>query len=1020
VMTAWPVPTCDELMAEERRRRLVTGSSRPDGGRPVLTDLAQGGRSGADQQRLETRPAGLVAAEKLTSSWWNAQRAGGADLVRAAEWRQVREFVVGIGAREEPALLAVSGEAGAGKSTLWRAGLAAAVEAGYCVLRSEPSAAEVDASFAGLSDLLSGVLPDVVADLPGPQREALEVALLLRPAGDTPATAHTVALAVLTALRSCLQAGPVLVAIDDVQWLDAASLEALAFAVRRITSGPLGVLLAARTDAPADPLTVSAPLLPDRWRDLPVAVPGAARIDLVPLDRWQIQGLLPATVTAAQARLAAAQSRGNPFWALQVAASLDSAEAAVPPLALTLTRRLSQSLSAPAADALAVVAAAGRITVADATAVLDDLDDPAAALDAAVLAGVVVETEGRVAAAHPLIGAAAVQSLPPGRRLGIYRRLAEAATSPEHHAQFAALAAGPGPDPQVAAALDTAADSAYARAANAAAGQFAAQAVTFTPSSDDRAVGRRRIRAGELLFLAGDVDRSLEHLEALDTGRLQTPDLERALPLLVNTADLVHGAEAARHIVTRAMDAAGSEPRRRALALALSSDHEYGIRHGRRAAAVEAIDCAGAAGAAANSSLHRALLNLVVAKVRGGEGLDAELLGRAQRLEAELPAFPLLDSADLYRGVWARRVEDLDTARAALRRCIVRAGEAGEDWASAMCLSYLATVEELAGDYPAAVAALNASDAIAAWYHWPRTPGYLEPRCGLLIWTGNLDGALSLADEHLADDKAARPAARLLGAFVRGEVSMWRGDAAAVVRNLEQGLLYAEENDTIDPGARWRLDPVLAEAYVSVGRLQDASRIAASLREIATRLDRPALIGDAARIEALTAAATGDLDAAATWAGAAVEAHGRSPLRLELARSLLVLGRIERRRKARGRARDALRRAQALADEMGHRPLQAEIDQELPRIAAARSGGELTAAEQRVGDQIAAGATNREIAAALFISVRTVETHVASIYRKLGVPTRSELRRTLSARSRPRVEKEPHRDQADSPVSTWA
>ena len=926
--------------------------------------------------------------------------AGGADFVRAAEWRRICEFAAGIPGHEQPALLAVSGEAGAGKSTLWRSGIAAAAEAGCRVLRSEPSATDTDASFAGLSDLLSGVLPELAAGIPGPQREALEVALLLRPAGDRPPTAHAVGLAVLAALRSCLDAGPVLIAVDDVQWLDAGSLDALGFAVRRITSGPLGVLLAARADAPADPLTIGAPPLPHGWRDLPAALPAAEQIDLAPLDRGQIHSLLRGTVTAAQARLVATQSRGNPFWALQIAASLGSAEAAVPPLALTLTRRLSQSLSPPAADALAVVAAAGRIAVPDAIAVLGGLDDPAAALDAAVLAGVVVETKGRLAAAHPLIGAAAVESLPPGRRLGIYRRLAEQASSPERQAQFAALAAGPEPDPQVAAALDAAAEASHARAANAAAGQFAAQAVTFTPQSDAEAMVRRRIRAGELLFLAGDVARSLEHLEALDTGSLQTPDLERALPLLVETADLVHGAEAATHIVTRAADATGPEPRRRALALALASDHEYGIRHRRRAAAVEAIDCARAAGAAENSSLHRALLNLVVVKVRGGEGLDAELLGRAQRLEAELPASPLLDTADLYRGVWARRVEDLHTARAALRRCSVRAREASEDWASAMCLSYLATVEELAGDYPAAVAALDASDAIAAWYDWPQIPGYLEPRCELLIRAGNLDGALSLADEHLPDSGAVRPAARLLGTCVRGQVSMWRGDAAAVVRNLERGLRYAEENDTIDPGARWRLDPVLAEAYVSVGRLQDASRIAAGLREIGARLDRPALTGDAARTEALTAAVTGDLDTAAASARAAVEAHGRSPLRLELARSLLVLGRIQRRRRARGQARDALQRARALAHEISHRPLQAQIDRELPRVAAARSDRELTEAEQRVADQIAAGATSQEAAAALFISARTVETHVASIYRKLGVRTRSELRRTLSARPR--------------------
>ena len=125
-------------------------------------------------------------------------------------------------------------------------------------------------------------------------------------------------------------------------------------------------------------------------------------------------------------------------------------------------------------------------------------------------------------------------------------------------------------------------------------------------------------------------------------------------------------------------------------------------------------------------------------------------------------------------------------------------------------------------------------------------------------------------------------------------------------------------------------------------------------------------------------------------------AHQSSPLRPELARSLLVLGQIERRRKARKQSRDALRRAYELAAQMGHQPLRAQIEREMPRVAAERSGSELTATEQRVADLIAAGATNRDAAAALFVSVRTIETHVASIYRKLGVRTRVELARRLT------------------------
>ena len=918
----------------------------------------------------------------------------GRDLVRSAEWQRVREFAEAV--RPAPAALAVQGEAGAGKSTLWRAGIEVAAAAGHRLLRSEPSASETDLSFAGLSDLLADLLPLVAGQIPGPQREALEIALLLRPAGDEPPPARAVGLAVLAALRGCLSEGPVLVAIDDVQWLDEASLEALTFALRRVPGGPLSLLIAARTEAAADPLTAGAPPPPHGWRDLLAAVPAAETIDLAPLDMWQIQNLLPRTVTAAQAREVARQSRGNPFWALQVSASLRTAESQVPPLARTLTDRLSRSLSAGAAAALAAVAAAGRIGMAEVLEVLKDLADPAAALDAAVLADVVVETGDRLAAAHPLIGAAAVELLPPARRAQLYRRLAEASSNPERYAHFAALAAGTGPDAAVAEALDAAAVAAHARAGNAAAAEFAAEALRFTPASDAGALVRRRIRAGELLFLASEMERSLEHLEALDTERLATEDLERALPLLTDMADLLRGAAAATAIVTRAVDAAGSDPRRRALVLALASDIGYGIRGGRQAAALEAISCAEAAGPATAALLHRALINLVVAKVSAAEGLDTGLLDRAASLEAGLPPGPLHNTADVNRGVWSRCTDDLETARAALQRSIARAREAGEDYALLTFLSYLAATEELAGDFAAATAAVAEAEQVAALQDWPMSAWHLEPRCELLIAAGDFDAAVALADEHLSDEESRFISARFVGESVRGKVSMWRGDPAAAVRHFERAAWFAAERDWVEPGVRSRIDPPLAEAYVAVGRGEDARRISAWLAGLGERLGRPALTGDAHRIDALLAAGAGDLDAAAESARAAVAAHEASPLRPELARSLLVLGRIERRRKVRRQSREVLRRAHALATEMGHRPLLAEIEQELPRVAAERSGDELTATERRVAGLIAAGATNRDAAAALFVSVRTIETHVAAIYRKLGVRTRAELARRLT------------------------
>jgi len=413
----------------------------------------------------------------------------------------------------------------------------------------------------------------------------------------------------------------------------------------------------------------------------------------------------------------------------------------------------------------------------------------------------------------------------------------------------------------------------------------------------------------------------------------------------------------------------------------------------RRAAAIEAISCAEAAGASADAALHRALINLVAIKVVAAEGLDAELLDRAAGLEARLPRLQLYDTADLHYGLWSRFVEDLDTARAALQRSIVRAREAGDDLVLCTFSSYLAATEELAGDYAAAAAAVGAAADVAAWHDWPPSPWVLGPRCELLIRDGDLDAVLRVADKHLADDDSVPPVTRYWGAYLRGKVSAWRGDPEATVRRLERAAEYAAQLEWADPAVRNHQDMLLAEAYVAVGRGEDARHISAWLAALGERLSRPALTGGAHRIDALLAAEAGDLATAADAARAAVAAHEASPLRPELARSLLILGRIERRRKARRQSRDALQWAHALATGMGHLPLLAEIERELPRVAAERSGTELTATERRVADLIAAGATNRDAAAALFVSVRTIETHVAAIYRKLGVRTRAELAR---------------------------
>lgn len=933
----------------------------------------------------------------------------GDDLVRAAEWQQVREFASAV-RRDAPAALVVTGEAGAGKSSLWRAAVTAAAVSGVRVLRSEPSAADADAPFAGLSDLLGAILPSVAPGLPEPQRQAL--ALILpggHTAGPSP-TPHAVGRAMLAALDSLLRDGPLLLAIDDVHCLDVDTLHSLAFAARRVDNRPLSILLTARTSAPADPLTVGDSPPAQDWRSLLAACGTAREIALRPLDAAQVRCLLPTKATSAQAQLVASQSRGNPFWAREIWANLASGTAPVPPggvpvpaiVRAALVERLTRLLDRPAAEALAVVAAAGRITAAQATAVLADLDVPVDGVDAAVLAGVIVAAGGKLAAAHPLIGTAAVEALPADRKGLIYRRLAAISAAPERSAHFAALAAtasGAGPAADVADMLDTAAEAAHAKAANTAAGKFAAQAVTFTPASDTEALTRRRIRAGELLDLASDLAGARAQLEMLDLDSLPAADLERVLPPLVDAVEYLGEQAAATAMITRALKTAGDDPRRRALVLSLASDFSYGIQGRRREAAIEAIRCAEAAGPTANRSLHRALVNLAGEKTIAGEGLDVELLDRASRIECRLPNVPLYATADFHRGAWSRFTENLEAVRPALFRCIDRAREAGEDLTLALFLSYLALTEELAGDYAQATAILAEVRTLEAAYDWPPSPWLLEPRCKLLIAAGNASEAVRLADAYLPEDDGQQFTMRFTGACLRGKAKWWAGDLPAAVRHLELAARYADETGWYDPGVRSRIDLLLAEAYVALGRTAEAGRISAWLHETGTRMNRPTLLGDAHRIDALAAAANGELEAAARSAQAAVAAHEQSQLRLELARSLLVLGQIERRRGDRPASRAALTRSRDLAFTIGHQPLLASIKKESPRAAAPSppaAGSALTDAEQRVADQISRGATSREAAAELFLSVRTVDGHVASICRKLGVRSRSELRRVLT------------------------
>ena len=145
--------------------------------------------------------------------------------------------------------LVLEGEAGIGKSTLWLAGVEAARERGLRVLSARPAEVELGVGYAGLGDLLEGALGDVLPELPVPRRRALETALLIGDGSDEPVDARTLAVAVRDALQLLADREPIVIAVDDVQWLDASSTTALAFALRRLSAQNIRLLLARRLAA---------------------------------------------------------------------------------------------------------------------------------------------------------------------------------------------------------------------------------------------------------------------------------------------------------------------------------------------------------------------------------------------------------------------------------------------------------------------------------------------------------------------------------------------------------------------------------------------------------------------------------------------------------------------------------------------------------------------------------------------------------------------------------------------------
>ena len=920
------------------------------------------------------------------------------ELIGREEELQQVELLLSA-ARRSPRALLIEGEAGAGKTSLWEAGLAAADRAGFSRVAARPAEAETSFAYAALGDLLRE-RTDALEGLPARLRQALEVALVLDDKTAEPPDQQSVALGLLAMLRRLADGGPLVVAIDDVQWLDATSAQVLRFAMRRIDEGPIAFLVAWRTASGAP-----VPLELDR-------APSSERLDRLsvpPLSLGAVQRLVQTRLGFVPSRPALRRlhdmSGGNPFFALELARAfragklqLEAGERLPVALEGLVGARLA-ALSPPSRRALAAAAALAHPTLALVEAVSGS---DGVALDEAVQADVVSVRDGRIRFTHPLLASGAYAAVEASLRRELHSHAAERVTDPEERARHLAMAAT-GPDEAVAGALEEAARRAESRGAPPAAAELYELAVRLTPPEARHDVLRRTMEAGFCVFQCGDGRRARELLDGVVAELEPGPDRARALMNLARVRSYDDDLRAAEPLFRQALEEAGDDDE----LLAAAGQMVASILFRLRERLPEAIEHASTAARAARSAgtagwLGEALGAQVMAEAALGRQEEA-----ARTLESALAvqpdcvnrrafAQPLFQAAVVW--LWW---DELERAKEGFEWLIGRAREMGDDGSLPYVLVLAAQVECVRGDL--ALAAAHADEG----YELTEQAGQATLGAYLLALralahaaAGEEELTRERAERALAvaDRTSGRPAEHFgLAALGLLEVSLGRAAEAAEV--LGPLVAFLRREQIREPGTA-RVVPDYIEALIGIGELDAADEVLDWYADNAEELGRPSPLAAAARCRGLIHAERGDLEAALAELERAVNLSEQVPIPFEHGRALLARGAVHRRARHKRAARESLEAALAIFEGLGARIWAERARTELGSVGGrAPASGDLTPTERRVAELAAEGLQTKQVAAALFVSPKTVEGHLTHIYSKLGVHSRTELARHLAEES---------------------
>lgn len=901
----------------------------------------------------------------------------GAFVGRAAELDVLRAEL-GVARARTARVVLVEGPPGIGKTALVRRFLADAT--GTRVLRAEGDEGE--------SQLPFGVLERMVCDLHVPL--ARRLAAIVH--DDAPVMSATSAGTALLGLLGELQDGrPVVVHVDDAHWADGPSLAAITFAIRRLKADQVLTVVCSREHAAA---------VPDGMRRI-VDEEGGRRLRLAGLTTPDIQALAAMAtgeaLSAPAARRLQEHTQGSPLYATALLDELGArAFAATGPLpapssfAALVQGRLATS--SPGAERLAAAAAVlgQRCSFAIAARLADDTEDPLAALDEAVAAGLLRaeddETGAVISFPHPLVRAAVYAELRPARRAGLHAR---AAVLLDGDAALAHRIAAAGPeDPDLAWVVVAEAGRQAARGAwgEAAANLLAAARL-------DPAERRQRVLDAAKLMLVGLDVASVAALQDEISSYPPTADRDYVLGHL---AILMGRPDVGRGLLEDAYTACDRERQPDVAAmiaiqlgfLAMNDNRGVdGVRWGR--SALESAPPGSPLAAAGLMLLQGALATTG----RGREALD---LGPFVDNSAS-PARPHAPDEAFGRGLVRLWSDDLAGARQDFAPVldVVRSGDLTPTTFQA--LVYLSETEFRLGAWDDAVVhadlAISLATDTGAVFALPfayAMAGYVHA----------LRGRWDLADPDVA---AALVTARSLGLMsglgyahlAEAYLASARGDPAATLAAVAALAEMGPADGISEPGVvPWR--DLRVEALVRLGRLEEAEATLAPFEAVAAERGLRSALASAARVR-------GGLEAARGARARAVEAFESGmayaePLEMPFLKAQLDLdfGAFLRRF---GSRRAAVERLQAARDRLaalGSDPLVARCDRELVACGlhpAVRGEHKvrLTPQELAVSHLLAQGMSNREIAAELVVSVKTVEYHLGNIYSKMGVSSRGQL-----------------------------